>query len=119
MLKQKDRDMTLQELKQLSDEHPYYCSSYSYFKLDFETEYSTWSDFINEMADSDHDMNLVFRWNVSQNDDGSYYAQIFLVHQRKGRFVPFNINLIKEDDAESFYNFIKSRQETINRLWNI
>ena len=115
----KNNKYTLEKLAELSEQHPYYCSESSYYGLGFSTEYDTWGQFIAEMGDSDHDMNLVFRWDVNKADDGSYYANIYIVHQRKGRFIPQTIHEILESDVDSFIKFITERKITIDKLWNI
>lgn len=108
---------TIKELFELSEKHNYYCSDSSYFGLGFETEYKTWNDFIAEMGSSDLDMNLMFRWDISKSDDGLYSMSVFIVHQRKGRFVPFFIESVDDSDVDSILDLLRVRKNHLNNLW--
>lgn len=110
---------TLKDLYDVSEKHPYYCSESSYFGLGFETKYQDWKSFHDEMYGSDFDMNLLFRWDVNKHDSGGYYIQLFFIHQRKGRFVPFCVENICESDVESIVEMLKQRGEYLRLLWTI
>lgn len=106
------------EFKDLLVEHDYYCSDSNYFGLSFETKYATFQDFYDDMGDADLDMNLVFRFDVFQNEeDNTYYMQIFIIHQRKGRFVPFFIESVKESDFELIKKYLEPRFKDLKNLW--
>lgn len=105
------------EFKDLLTEHPYYCSDSSYYNLGFDTKYDTFQDFHDEMGNSDLDMNLVFRFDINEKDDGGYYMEIFMVQQRKGRFIPFFIENVSEDDFEMIKEFLDKRYQHMMKLW--
>lgn len=81
------------------------------------TQHETWDEFISNMGHSDLDMNLVFRWDVNKCDEGGYYMEIFIVHQRKGRFVPFFIKCVEDKDLHSILEFLKKRKSHLKNLW--
>lgn len=106
------------EFKDLLVEHDYYCSDSSYFKLGFETNYKTFQDFYDDMGNADLDMNLVFRFDISKNEeDDTYFMEIFIIHQRKGRFVPFFIESVKESDFELIKSYLEPRFKHLKNLW--
>ena len=109
----------------LLTEHDYYCSDSSWFNLGFDTNYKTFKDFHAEMGESDDDMNLVFRFDIKQRDSDetqseipSYYMEIFMVHQRKGRFVPFFIENVFEEDFELLINYLQKKYAKIQQIWS-
>ena len=108
---------TIEEFFYLSQRHNYYCSESSFYNLGFDTSYETWGDFISDMGNSDLDMNLVFRWDVKKCDEVGYYMEIFIIHQRKGRFVPFFIKYIEDKDLHSILEFLKKRKSHLKNLW--
>ena len=76
------------------------------------------------MGDADCDMNLVFRFDIKQKDtditetdNPEYYMEIFMVHQRKGRFVPFYIENVYEEDFELLKEYLEKRYLKIQQLW--
>ena len=72
------------------------------------------------MGSSDEDMNLVFRFDISEKENikGEYNMEIFIVHQRKGRFVPFWIETVYEKDFELIKNYLEIRYKKIQNLWS-
>ena len=106
-------------------DHDYYCSDNSCYRLNFETNYKTFKDFYNEMGNADCDMNLVFRFDIKQKDtditdseNPEYYMEIFMVHQRKGRFVPFYIENVYEEDFELLKEYLEKKYLKIQQIWN-
>jgi len=110
------------EFKDLLVKHDYYCSDSSYYNLKFETTYKTFEDFYNEMSESDDDMNLVFRFDIKERDfqlenSSKYYMEIFMVHQRKGRFVPFFIENVYENDFDKLKQYLDRKFNKMQQLW--
>lgn len=106
-------------------EHDYYCSDSPCHNLGFETDYKNFKDFYNEMGNSDDDMNLVFRFDIKTRDEdeidnntSKYFMEIFMVHQRKGRFVPFFIENIYETDFELIKEYLERKFNKIKQIWN-
>lgn len=108
----------LESIHKLSKSHPYYCSTSNYDDRSWNGEWETMTDFLNEFKDADVDMNLVFRWDILR-DGGNYYAEVFMIHQRKGAFSPHTIKSIEEHEVDEFIEFLNKHKETINKLWNI
>ncbi|QAY01449.1 hypothetical protein ASwh1_390 [Aeromonas phage Aswh_1] len=111
----------LESVFDISKHHPYYCSIENYSDSSWNIRWETMTDFLNEFKDADVDMNLVFRWDVKHDEDdhGGYYAQVFMIHQRKGAFSPHFIKSIEEHEVDEFIEFLNKHKETINKLWNI
>jgi hypothetical protein len=110
------------EFKDLLVEHDYYCSDSSYYDLKFETKYATFADFYHDNGFADEDWNLVFRFDIYKKEDSEesenlYSMQIFVVHQRKGRFVPFFIETIYETDFDMIKEYLEKRYLKIQNLW--
>lgn len=112
------------KLKDLAIEHPYYCSESNYYSNEAATKYNSMSDFIDDFKDADIDMNLVFRWDVHQNRDydtdeliNGYYAEVFMMHQRKGIFHPIYISEITEEEVQPFIEYLKPHLECLMKLW--
>ena len=106
-------------------EHDYYCSDSAHHNLGFETDYKNFKDFYNEMGNSDDDMNLVFRFDIKTRDENEivgdtskYFMEIFMVHQRKGRFVPFFIENVYETDFELIKEYLERKYAKIQQIWS-
>lgn len=112
---------TLIELSQAN--HPYYCSESNYYSNKPAQRYETMTDFLDEFESSDVDMNLCFRWDVRDITDdndlstGEYSAEVFLMLQRKGIFMPCSINKIEESEVDRFVAYLKKHHDTIKALW--
>jgi hypothetical protein len=105
-------------LKQLSVNHAYYCSDSNYYSNDASVSYKIWDDFMDEFKDSDMDYNLCFRFDLLKDDDTDfYYAMIFMMQQRKGKFVPIHVGLITEEDVPSIVAWLTPRWEYMKKLW--
>jgi hypothetical protein len=111
------------KLKDLAIDHPYYCNEGNYYSNEAQSTFDTMADFLDEMGDSDVDMNLVFRWDVRtatdeyDNPTGNYSAEIFIMHQRKGRFWPMIIKKITEEEVGPFVDYLKKHWNRLNELW--
>lgn len=111
---------TLKDLVELSKEHPYYCSESNYHCGTVNQEYETMEDFLDDFEDTDLDYNHVFRWDVSEDEDtGKIYAQVFLILQRKGIFMPCLIENFEEDCVERYINYLNANETVVRKLWNM
>ena len=107
-------------LTELLAQHPYYCSGSNYYSNEAGASWETMTDFLAEFEDADEDMNLVFRWDIRQRDDdnpGRYYAEVFMMHQRKGIFSPHHIKHINEDEAARFRAYLEKHWATLKAMW--
>ena len=113
-------------LKQLAAaNHPYYCHDNNYYSNEAAMRFETATDFLDCFEGYDVDMNLCFRWDVRENmnDDctagfGTYYAEVFLMLQRKGIFKPCSIRSISDHEVERFVKYLQEHHETLHRMWN-
>jgi len=112
-------------LKQLAEaNHPYYCSESNYYSNDASMRFDTATDFLDCFEGYDIDLNLCFRWDVMENEDsngvgvGTYYAEMFLMLQRKGIFKPCSISSISEHEVPRFVEYLQKHHETLQRMWN-
>lgn len=112
-----------------SANHPYYCSDHNYYSNDASWTWSTMTEFLDEMEDADIDMNLVFRWDVHETSKdnvseeriylyGKFHAEVFIMHQRKGKFAPNLIYSITEEEVPRFIAYLDKHWETLSMLWS-
>lgn len=109
-----------QELVKLAANHPYLCSDSNYYSNEAGAEWETMTDFLAKFENADEDMNLVFRWDIRQRDEdnpGRYYAEVFMMHQRKGIFSPHYIRHINEDEAIRFRAYLEKHWKVLRAMW--
>lgn len=107
-------------LIQMAVPHPYYCSESNYYSNHAACAWETMTAFLAVFDNFDIDMNFVFRWDIRQYDaDNSrkYYAEVFMVHQRKGIFSPHFIKYVNEDEATRFRAYLEKHWERMQELW--
>ena len=109
-------------LNDLLIDHPYYCSESNYYSNDASTRWETMTEFLDAYEDADIDMNMVFRWDVKprgegENSAGRYYAEIFMMHQRKGIFSPHYIAHINDSEAERLKIYLTRHWQYMKDLW--
>lgn len=95
-------------------DHPYYCSEGHYAE-----EFSSWEAFLDEMGDSDMDLNLLFRWDwIHDDEDGAENDTLFLffMQQRKGKFVVIRVAM-QDTDEDSVKTFLQARWAHLTELW--
>lgn len=100
--------------------HDYYAHSSNYCCKDCAGEYANWQSFYEEYKDADIDMNLVFRWDIKERDPekpGIYYMQVIIIAQRKGIYVPIQINSVLKSDEKSIMEFMKPHFDKIISNW--
>lgn len=105
-------------LKHLSVEHPYYCSGSNYFSNEANEVYESMTDFLEMYGNADIDMNLIFRWDITWDEEiGEYTAYVFIMKQRKGIFSPCEIKSISEKEAKEFEVIAKKHWLKLIELW--
>lgn len=106
-------------LENLAAKHPYYCNESNYYSNEASIRYETMGEFLDEFEDADIDMNLCFRWDVRKKEDkDEYYAEVFIMGQRKGKFVPVTIQNIHESDCARFVAYLNKHYRTLIEMWN-
>lgn len=111
-------------------DHPYYCTEGNYFVSgtrwdEVHNEYDSWSEFLEEWGDSDHDMNLVFRWDWKR-DDGEFVEEgeepepdklhVYWVLQRKA-ILRSTVCVVTEADEPAVRTWLAERAKTIAAIW--
>jgi phage terminase large subunit-like protein len=106
------------KIKDLAVKHDYYASDSNYYSNECSFDYKCWEDFYKEMGDSDTDMNLVYRWDVHHVEDKDfYYMQIFVIGQRKGKYLVFTIELVEDKDVDSIVKYLNKSLKKLNNIW--
>lgn len=115
------------ELENLSVEHDYYCSESNYYSNEASQSYATMTEFLEDFEESNVDMNLCFRWDIKSYKDEfedhsngrtGYFAEVFIMIQRKGIFKPIMIDSVNEEEAVRFRKYAEKHWETIKQIWS-
>ncbi len=107
------------KIKDLAVDHDYYASDNNYYSNDASGNYENWNDFYEEFKDADIDMNLVFRWDVTRKEEEEgYFMQVIIIAQRKGIYMPIQIEDVKDEDVEQIKEFMKPHFEKLVSIWN-
>lgn len=110
--------MSKLSLKDLAVKHDYYCSDSNYYSREAGETFTTFADFYNEWHDADIDMNLVFRWDISMNEDGlTATMEIFMIQQRKGIYFPVRISHVTGEHIESIIKFLTPHLDKLKSIW--
>ena len=104
-------------LKSLAIDHDYYASDSNYYSESVTSTYDTWEEFYSISKNADIDMNLVYRWDINQGNDGKYGMFLVIIGQRKGLYRPVIINSILEEDVEQIKEFLKPHFEKLMSIW--
>ncbi|AFC22722.1 hypothetical protein VchM-138_0043 [Vibrio phage vB_VchM-138] len=106
-------------LSELAVDHPYYCSTINYYNNDSNLVFNTMTEFLDEFENMDPDLNLMFRWDVKRDEDegDGYYAECFIMLQRKGIFPPCSIKSFKESEVERFVEYARMHRNVLNKMW--
>lgn len=113
------------DIKKLAIGHPYYCSESNYYSNDASVAFDTMTEFLDVFGDSDVDMNLCFRWDVrdktdlggEEKEEGKYYAEIFIMGQRKGKFIPIFVESFEQHEVERFLEYANKHLDTLKKMW--
>lgn len=98
--------------------HPYYCSESNYHSNESSSFYESANSFWSEWENADEDLNLLFRWDVSkEEDEPNYTVRCFFILQRKGNFNPCTIQNVTEEELEKFYKYFEGKWVKIKELW--
>lgn len=105
-------------LKDLAIDHPYYAADHNYYSNEAGCEYETMNDFLKEFTDADIDMNFIYRWDVSEDEEtGFYYANVYMIHQRKGIYAPILIKYFDEKNVLAFVELLEKHKKRLLEMW--
>lgn len=105
--------------------HSYYCSDNNYYSREAEAEFNTVTDFLDEFAEADVDMNLCFRFDIHERENtdqiedyGKFYVELFLMKQRQGIFSPIICHSYNPDtESERLRNYLEKHYQMMKSLW--
>lgn len=95
-------------------EHPYYCSDSNYYHANELERYTSWNEFKDGYLDLD--LNLLFRFDWKQRDDGINTLELFFVLQRKGIFRPVEV-IVQKSDEDDIKTWLTHRWGHMSALW--
>lgn len=108
----------MKTIKELAVEHDYYASGSNYYSNEASQNYNTWADFYEEFHDADIDMNLVYRWDIYERENSKrYYMEVFIIGQRKGKYIPIMIDYVDDKDIETIIPFMQKHWEKLQSIW--
>jgi len=105
------------QFKDLLISHDYYCSDNNYHSSSAGDKWNNFQDFYEEYKDADIDMNLIFRWDIKETEEGGHYMEIFIIHQRKGIFAPHFIENVTENDFEDIKSLLQPHLDKLSKIW--
>ena len=105
-------------IEEMAIEHPYYCSDNNFYSNEPRQKYKSMSDFLDDFEHMDIDLNLMFRWDIHKTEDKTYFAEVFLMLQRKGIFKPMHISSVSEEEIPRFKKYARLHWERLNEMWN-
>ena len=107
-------------------DHPYYCSQGNFHRNGQHVVFESWEDFVEDgWANSDHDLNLLFRWDweipedeAVEEGDPPARAQLllFFMLQRKGDFWSVGVTVTQSDEP-AVREWLAERAKTIAAIW--
>jgi hypothetical protein len=111
-------------IRDLAVDHPYYCSDSNWYDRTAGVQFTSWRGFHDAYAESDEDLNLVFRWDVKEREDddgiglGVFSMELFVMQQRRGKFVPIWIEVVRDEDEASIREYLAKKWEHMRVLWS-
>ena len=106
------------KIKDLAVKHDYYASDSNCYSNECSFLYSTWREFYDEMGETDTDMNLVYRWDIHEDEETKkYYMEIFIIGQRKGKYLASFIESVTDEDVKSIIKYLNKSWKKLNQIW--
>lgn len=100
--------------------HPYHsCEGNWYGGLKCHASYDSWTEFMEEEAKSDLDLNLVYRWDWDTEDEGEQGPEVlylYIVGQRKALHRSVSIRITEEYEP-AVREYLKPRWEKLKAMW--
>lgn len=104
------------ELRDLLVEHDYYASPVNYDNAEAGYTYNNWKEFYDIFKDADISLNLVYRWDLTKDND-QYELQVVHIDQRKGIYRPMFINNIVKENVDEIEQYLTAHFEYISNMW--
>lgn len=103
-------------------DHPYYCADVNFYDHETRIEQGAWTEWLVDAGNVDRDLNLVFRWDWHRpdggfdDDDGREYLELFVMMQRKGRFVVWVFDVTSQDEP-SVREWLQPSWDKMRAMW--
>lgn len=121
-------------MKLQATNHRYYCSDSNFYVGNHNgenwgrAEYESWQEFKDNWfmsnGEIDHDYNHCFRFDIENHTDeggetipNRFLLRLYMMHQRKGRFIPIHIKEIMESDMPEIKSYLKECWEYLCQQW--
>jgi hypothetical protein len=114
-------------MKLKATNHSYYCNDSNYYKSGTLVRYEKWSEFKENWLDgdlkTDNDYNHCFRFDIDQRIDVNdvpieeYSLKLYIMHQRKGQFIPINIKQITKEDMPEIEKYLSDCWAYLKNQW--
>lgn len=115
--------------------HSYYCNENNYYSVEAREEYSTWREFLANYNDCDLDYNMLFRFDISYSRqywekyedmeidssllvDGDLSLELFMMQQRRGKFIPIIVSEIRKCDIPEIEEYLEKNYVYLKELWS-
>lgn len=109
--------------------HNYYCNDANYFASGVLETFETWEDFrevwLNDELWIDHDYNHCFRFDIKnmfnhvtdEEFEDRFSLHLYMMLQRKGKFVPITIKEIKQGDMQEVGIYLSECWDYMKKQW--
>lgn len=112
-------------------DHPYYMSEGCFHETGHHQDYDSWDDFLSsDWADSDHDLNLVVRWDWHEHSEENRHIprhqgddsdrpgelRIHFLLQRKPQTYSVDVAVTRADEGR-VRAWLALRAETMRAIW--
>lgn len=97
-------------------DHPYYAMEGNFYKRGEHFLAESWAEFWENMKDSDHDLDLLYRWDWQTSGHGGDELLLFFMGQRKARAWSYAVEVTR-DDAPAIREWLTERAKTIAAIW--
>lgn len=103
--------------------HPYYATQGNFYRRGEAYRAGSWAEFMENMSDSDHDLDLLYRWDWLTSDPVEDpdvvepdVLELFFIGQRKARAWSYAVQVTRAD-APAVRAWLTERAKTITAIW--
>lgn len=106
--------------KRLSEYRHHYanqCNADNFHSRKAKLIYKTFDEFYDEFSTADINYNWIFRWDVKQREDNTYFCELHMIQQRKGAYTPILIELLREEDEIELLDYLQAHRDYMQDIW--
>ena len=107
--------------KKLAVKRPHYCSDINHYDRNSTQQFDSMSAFLAAHERDDPDLFLCFRWDVAEceveTNTTGYRAEVYLIGQTRGKYIPCLIDSLSEPEAERFLGYAQKHWAKVLELW--